>query len=77
MSDDLKFVSPDESSFAWPSTEAQRRTERKLQQKQTRVANRLQDLRRYRQARNLARRWEAGDEDVTIQDIISVLLGKP
>jgi hypothetical protein len=78
VSDDLKFASPDERSFAWPATENRRqpkprpRVERP--RKQPIGSRELADLKAFRQARRLARRWEAGDEDVTMQDIIAALV---
>lgn len=70
MSDDIKFASPD---VAWPATERRLSPARPVIPISRRE---LADLRAFRHARDLARRWDRGDEDVTIQDIINALVGK-
>jgi hypothetical protein len=78
MSDDLKFASPDERSFQWPRSEIRRpRPSVHPPRKQQPISrHELVMLKSFRQARTLARRWEAGDEDVTMHDIIAILIGE-
>jgi hypothetical protein len=82
MSDDLKFASPDELTFQWPRSEVRhpRPRPRPLTHppsKQPISRRELVMLKQYRKARKLAQRWESGDEDVTMKDIIDVLLDSP
>lgn len=71
MSDELEFASPDAVNFAWPATERRRP---KVAPRPRRTAADRENRRVLHTARSLARRWQDGDDDVTMQDIIDVLL---
>lgn len=83
MSDDLEFASLpvgyfDDVDFAWPTTEARQPPTPPPAPAKPVIpisASELRDLRAFRKARALARRWEAEDEDVTFRDIIDALTG--
>jgi hypothetical protein len=75
MSDDLRFAAPDDLSFQWPATERRTRPAPAREVKRWPITRHQRDnLARLRRAQDVARRWEAGDEDVTMRDLIDLLL---
>jgi hypothetical protein len=62
------FTGPADEKFAWPQTEV------KVQHEPKTAEGKRKALRVLKRARELARRWEAEDPDVTMRDIIDALL---
>ncbi len=77
MSNEMAFASSDEPSFVWPATETGRRHRSDRHQDPTPPYKRAEAdrilIRQLRHAQEIARRWELGDDDVTIRDIIDAL----
>ena len=81
MSDEVEFASLpvgyfDDVNFVWPATESRQSPEPARSAKPVIPISRseLRDLRAFRKARSLARRWEAEDDEVTVRDIIDALV---
>jgi hypothetical protein len=69
MSDEVKYRSPDVEP-----TISQLKKWNKDRQPIHRYE--IKEIKRYRRARDLAKRWEAEDPEVTMQDIVDALLGR-